>query len=219
MPNTWMAPDRPQKMPTKLNRETRLDSRPRLRLSVLSVKSRRSSATRWSGLSVPIAAAVDRQADVVIGAIRHPFGQEIARHPVAPADLQQLVHIDRIHREDDVHRGNLAEARHQPARCAAIQEQQLQERFPVLVLQRVVELPAPEAEHDAQPDQGQVHRDDRKQQAARGPLLLRRHEVRTGEPPGVFQEGADTTHERVISRLMGGFWFAERQATLRRACD
>ena len=36
-------------------------------------------------------------------------------------------------------------------------------------------------------------------------LLLRRHEIRAGEMPGVFQEGAETAHERVSLAGWGSF--------------
>ena len=129
--------------------------------------------------------AVAGQADIVIGSIRQPLGQELAGQPTSPADLQQLMHIHRIDPQDDVNGCQLTEARNQATGRVAVQENQIQKRAQVLVLQGVVEFAAPETENDTQADQGQVHRNDRQQQAPRGPPLRRRHEVRAGEPPGV----------------------------------
>ncbi len=56
IPSTVMDPDRLHSIVRKLNSETTLDSRLSPSDSVLRVKSRRSSAMRWSGLSVPTAA-------------------------------------------------------------------------------------------------------------------------------------------------------------------
>ena len=52
-PSRVIGPDRPHSTPTKLNSVTTLDSRSMPSERVEETKSRTSSDTRWSGLSVP----------------------------------------------------------------------------------------------------------------------------------------------------------------------
>ena len=56
MPNSVIVPDSDHRIPRKLTSVTTLASRLMPSVSVLSTKSRMSSAMRWSGLSVPMAA-------------------------------------------------------------------------------------------------------------------------------------------------------------------
>ena len=53
MPKSVAGPDRPQSTKMKLNSVTTERIRPRPSARVLSTNIRRSSAMRWSGLSVP----------------------------------------------------------------------------------------------------------------------------------------------------------------------
>ena len=116
--------------------------------------------------------AVGGQADAVVGAVGQPLVEEAHGQPAPPADLQPLREVGEIDRDQDVHRGDLAEPRHEAARRVAIDEQQFQERREILVLQRVEELAVPEAQDHRHADQQQPERQDREQQAPGGPLLL-----------------------------------------------
>ncbi len=53
MPSSVIGPDRPHSTPMKLKIVTTFDSRSMPSDRVLDTKSRTSSDTRWSGLSVP----------------------------------------------------------------------------------------------------------------------------------------------------------------------
>ena len=117
----------------------------------------------------------------------------MAGQPSPPADLQPLVQISAVDRDDDIDGGNPDETRHQAAIGLPIPEQQTDECPPVLVLQRVVEFAVPEAQQHAHADQRQVERDDAAQQAPCRPFLLG-DEVWLGQPPGVIQERAETAH-------------------------
>src|SRR5262249_55025772 len=73
---------------------------------------------------------------VVVGA-GEPMMKILLRHPAPPADLQPLIEIELIDREDDVRPGQHTE------------EQQLRdESVPIALLQRVVKTVVPLIEHD-----------------------------------------------------------------------
>jgi hypothetical protein len=73
-----------------------------------------------------------------------------------------LLQIELIDRADDVERGKQAEHAELP-----------DENIPVLVLERVVERLVPGVEPDIQPDLEELEADDRDEQNAAGPAVLR----------------------------------------------
>ena len=181
-------------MPTKLPTETRLRRKPSDRLSVDSAKSLQILSHALVGVVRPDCRPIGRQTDPVISAVGQPFIQEARGEPAPPADLQPLVKINRIDGDTDIHDGDLAEPGHQATGRVPVQEQQVDERLPVLFLQRVIELAAPIAQHHRHADHGQAERDDREKQPARRPPLLRAEEVGLGKPPGIFQERTKAAH-------------------------
>ena len=146
--------------------------------------------------------AVGRKADAIIGAISQPFIEEAHGQPATPADLQPLREIGVVDGDQDIDCGNLAESGHEAARCAAVDEQQPEERRKILVLEGVEELAIPEAQNHRHADQQQPERHDRQQQPPGRPLLLGTI-VRPGEMPDVAKELPEFRHEAAISRQGG----------------
>jgi len=108
-----------------------------------------------------VLAGVARQFQVIEGAVRHPARQVAARHPGAPAQLQQLRHIELEHLHRDVEEGDPAEHPHFAP-----------EGDHVLGLQRVVEAPVPLVAEHRHVDVEKVEGNDPRQHGARPPFLL-----------------------------------------------
>src|SRR4029078_11026562 len=97
-----------------------------------------------------------------MGAVPEPAAEIFGGEPAPPPDLEPLLKVELIDGADDEGRGKHAEHAELP-----------DERVPVLVLQRVVERLVPGVEADVQPDLEQLQRDDRDEQDAAGPAVLR----------------------------------------------
>jgi hypothetical protein len=136
---------------------------------------------RWSGLSVPI---------VVV--LAEPIAGVLARQPGSPADLQHLPEVEPIDGDDDVDRGQDAEA------------QQLMEKLvEILVLQGVVEQVVPLIEQNVEIDHPETHADDQRQQPARRPAFL-------GHPIG-HDQLPQIAEEMAVGLFHGGWLPAGRQ--------
>src|SRR4029077_10684300 len=95
-------------------------------------------------------------------AVAEPAAEIAGGEPAPPPDLQPLLQIELIHGADDEEGGKHAEHAELP-----------DEGVPILVLQRVVEGLVPGVEADVQPDLEELQRDDRGEQDAARPAVLR----------------------------------------------
>ena len=122
-------------------------------------------------------ASVARQFHAIEGVAAEPAVHQVARHPGAPAQLQQLGQVEAVDGDDDEDHGQVGEA---PQLC--------QKHRLVLVLQRVEEDPVPFVQQHQHVHRAQIERDDGRQQAARLPLLVGGVEIGRGEVPDLAQE-------------------------------
>ena len=121
--------------------------------------------------------ALPRQLQMVEAVVPQPLVQVGARHPGAPAQVQQLRDVELVHRKDDGNHRQPGEAHHL-----------LPEHGHVLVLQRVVEHVVPLVEQHRHVHAAQVERHNYEQHQARTPAFFR-VEIRPCQPPGVLQKG------------------------------
>ncbi len=121
---------------------------------------------------------------VVIALVAQPVAQPVFGQPLAPADLQHLLQVVAIDRDDDEGGGNGAEG-----------EQQGLEGIEILLLQRVVEVVVPGIEPHAQAHAGQVQHDDRRQQADRDRPFAAIGEIGAGQKPEGAEESGKTRHD------------------------
>src|SRR5437764_15084569 len=95
----------------------------------------------------------------------------LLRHPAPPPDLQPLIEIQLIDRENDVSPSQRTE------------EQQLRdESVPIALLQRVVETVVPLIEHDVDGHDREFDGDHGGEENAAGPAVLG-EKIRSGKPP------------------------------------
>src|SRR5262245_55886332 len=93
----------------------------------------------------------------------------LLRHPAPPADLQPLIEIELIDREDDVSPRQRTE------------EQQLRdESVPIALLQRVVKTVVPLIEHDVDGHDRKFDGNHGREENAAGPAVLGK-EIRSGK--------------------------------------
>src|SRR5574337_11552 len=111
--------------------------------------------------------------------VAEPALQVVRGHPRAPAQFEQLRQVEAVDRDDDEGEREVGEA------AELGPEHRL-----VLVLQRVVEGAVPVVEQHQQVHGREIERDDRGQQRARLPFLLRA-EVWQRQPPGLAREHAE----------------------------
>ena len=137
---------------------------------------------------------------VVIGAL-HPMIEVARGQPAPPADLQPLIEIELIDREQN-------EGRRQHAEIAEL----VDEDVPVSVLQRIVETGIPLVEQHRDGHDRQFDGNHRRQQQAAGPAILRT-EIRAGNSPdgGERRENASHGESPVTAgfsrgRIVGRLW-------------
>src|SRR5262249_37637507 len=107
---------------------------------------------------------------IVIGAAK-PAVQISLRQPAPPADLKPLIEVELIYGQQDI-----------DGRKHAKIAELIDERIPVLVLQRVVKGVVPGIEQHIDPDDRQFDRDHGGQQDAAGPTVFG-IEIRAGNSP------------------------------------
>ena len=83
------------------------------------------------------------------------------RQPIPPADLQPLIEIELVDREQNKGRGQHAEI-----------TELVDEHVPILVLQRVIEIGVPGIEQNVDADKRQFDGDHRGEQHAADPFVL-----------------------------------------------
>ncbi len=118
---------------------------------------------------------------IMIGALQ-PMIEIAVGQPTPPADLQPLIEIELIDIQSDEKAGQNAEI-----------AKLVDEDIPVTVLQRIVEPAVPLVEQHRERDQGEFDADDRRQQNAAGPAIVRT-EIRTGNSPDDGERRENTSH-------------------------
>ncbi len=141
-------------------------------------------------------AAALGQADVVIGAVGEPVFNVMRGEPLPPADLQHLVEVEGVYRDEDVDHDQLGKAGHgQAGALDGHQEviQQVQNRGFVIDLDGVEEVAVPVGEDHIEGNQQQVEADDGAQQAVGAPAFLGT-EIGFGKAPGLGEAGDEIGH-------------------------
>src|SRR5262249_24221561 len=138
----------------------------------------------FSDALVGIVGGIAEQLHAVVVGTRQPTIEIGLRKPAPPANLQPLIEIELVDREQDKGGGKDTEI-----------AELIDERVPILVLQRVVERVVPRVQQDVQSNDRKLDRDYRGEQNASGPAVFG-IEIPAGNSPHDGERRKHASHGR-----------------------